>query len=212
MKKLIKSFELQIFVIALLLSLVHLWQYFDSGYNVNCIVRCVLFFLIGFFGLFFKEPFIYTGAFIGSLFVMQFDTFNNYSSFFFAYLLLKKYPKFQSTIFIIYAINIFIVCELHERYASHLLIHFMTCIIYYIMAEKERIKLLLSDKVELELTEDEAKILYQLEIENKSIYSIEGFSKPTVCRKLRSAGKRNGLSNKELRNIFLETNNDTISE
>lgn len=199
----LNSFELQVSILCFLVAAFHFWQFFQSDYNINCIVRCAVMFAGSIICLFFNNTVMYTSAFLLSLIILHFDAFNNYSIFFFTYIFIRKFPKWKWLALSIYVVNTMVVCELHDKNASHLLVHFAMCIIYYLLAEHTDGGTTYPAPDLIVLTDDEIKILKQLELEQKPIDDVEGFSRSTVLRRLDNAQQRNRLeSHEDLRKLF----------
>lgn len=192
-----KKQDMIISAISLSLCIAHIWQFIIKGFNYNCAMRAGFFASVAVCCILHRNA-AYVAAIAGALALMQTDAFNNYSVFWAACIFGRKFPKLRIPVMIVYAADIFIVCELHNRDSSHLFIHFLTCIIYVIFSEDSD-----RNRIELNLTEEEKKILRQIVFEGRTVDDVDGFSKSSVMRRLREAASRNGCrSNSELRYLY----------
>lgn len=183
-------------VIALIMLFSHLYQFFDSGHKIDCLIRVI------FCGVYIPVVLITGRKFISWLFlifgltILQFSTFNNYSAFFIICLCCYWNPKlkYQIPVLIAYVISAIIVCTWHDKSVVHLVIHLVNCFCFYFMG-----MILFTSKAKtkkLQLTDDEHRILMVLS-RGEQQKSIEFFSKNTVTKKINDAMIRNDCQTKE---------------
>lgn len=119
--------------------------------------------------------------------------------------LLPKVNKYYIAIVsAVYLTDIFLISEIYHRSGFYIYSTLLLCLQYVTAMWKQ--KTITENKCKTEskmlvLTPEEIKILDQIK-NNEPIKSVEGFSEPTVYRKLTEARERNGFEN----------NNELISE
>ena len=138
--------------------------------------------------------------------MFYFSTFKNVSYFAVIAFLIAIYPKSKIYLLAIYAINVFVICHLHNLEIMKIVFHLCSCaFIYLIMGEVVRKSKSCIVK-KLNLTDDEKIILEYLKKGYKQNDIIE-FSAETVSRKLKRAKVRNEIeTTKELLEQFIKEN------
>lgn len=191
------KFVYQSALLALCLLGFHVWQFIDSGYNYQPLLRvvaCSLYPIIVFsFG---PKSVPWCILFFG-LALRQFGDFTHYLEFFCVIVFCCYYEKLTVPAMLAYAIDVIIVCARHEKTAVHLGIHYLTCGFIYLttmlVRQLDHDKILASFnhyKVPLDLNEDEEAILAEL-AQGKLQKEIELFSENTIGKKLKNCRIKN---------------------
>ena len=178
--------------------------YFDSGRKVEPLAYLIFFllytvavFLIGRKAI----PTLYLAFSAGAV---QDITFINCTVFLILLGVTHLRPKLRVPVFLVYALEVFVVCFRHSKSVWHLLCHFLLCGTLYIgyllvirrdghpvHDTRDR-----QEHTELELTGEEERIVRFLS-EGKMLKEIGGLSKNTKTKYLKTAMKRNSCSTKE---------------
>lgn len=181
------------YLTAAILFLCHGWQFVDSGYQTEPLIRvalCVIYLA----GAPLHKDFIYYYFAIFAYIILYFNKFQNYTSFFILTIIVYKSPKHKKLIYSLYALDVVLALLINHRSASHCLIHVLNCIFIYYGFNY----VVLKKAPALDLTMEEEIILKEL-ANGAQQKSIPGFSKNTITKKLTEARERNNcLSTAEL--------------
>lgn len=195
--------------LAITISVVHIF-YKHSGNSYNGVLFPIIFF--GTYPITFlllkEKYFPYYYLFYDLLNVILLSLvksylFNNFTGILIAGIVICMKPRFQKIAVLLYllvASSAFLITnEKLFMYLIHMLksIWYFSFIIHYMNTNYSRKK--------LDLTEQEKNILQQL-CEGKYQKEVIGFSENTVCRKIKNACKRNGVTKDELKLLFREGN------
>lgn len=171
------------FLITLTLLGYHIWQLIQFQ-NPNCIFRIAMYgvlavseLLLGFSGMYFILIFM-------SLIASYFNSFVNYTQFFVLLLACRMNRKSEKWLLAIYGINESFALMFQSKDISHLLIHLLTCVFFYL------IYFYINKPKVLELKPDEEEIIKQL-AEGKLQKEIDLYSKNVIKEKLDHAKERN---------------------
>lgn len=187
-KELLKNKDrLYLVIITLCLTAYHTWQYVMSGYRLNALLRVVMYLVFAVTTFFLGKKALYTNLIIFALVASYFNSFINFTSFFVILLSCRINRKTETKLLILYAVNESIALMIQHYEISHLIIHALTCLFFY------QIYFYINKPAGLELTEDEIKILEELN-EKKLMKACTSFSKNTMTQKLQEARKRNNIS------------------
>ena len=212
--------SLYIIIISMLLLFCHVYQFIDSGYMIEPLIRVIYYFVeilvLYFFGI---KSIPYLLAPFG-LILTLFIKFDNYTPFvlIISAILIKHEKKFTFINLILYTVCVFVVCTLHDKSAIHIAAHFLGCIFLTLCGRiiflsgalkfyneyKENFKRDLvnnffdSGKLKyqnLDLTPDEYFILHEIVINKKPFKAI---GKPnTISVKIQKCYKKNNFDSPE---------------
>lgn len=181
----------------LILCLCMGYFYFDSGhliaplvYSVFFLLYCTIIFFIGEKSI----PFMYMAFSVISIYNI---TFINCTIFIIMVGLSWYFPKWKYAFFIVYLLEVFLICFYNDRTVLHLLAHICFCVIYYLSAEALKKYIIRNAYIDisynfknLELTAKEELIIKQL-AEGRLLKEVEGCSKNTKKKYIDSAMLRN---------------------
>ena len=178
-------------IIALICIALHTYQFIDSHYQIEPLVRLV--FSVGF------PIVIFFAGRIGSYWYWWLyanilalnTTFQNYTAFVIIVIFISLVPKAKWISLVLYALEIFFVATVRDKSPVHILIHICNCICIY-MAIIFLLKPTVN-KRKLDLTLDEEFILKEL-LDGKSQKEIDKWSQNTITNKLKSARERNDIA------------------
>lgn len=179
------SFITAVCLCSFIIGCFHLWQFFLSDFNYNCLIRLLFFYAVIPIVLIFGKKSVYYMLIYFSLSISYVNQFNNYTGFFCILMSCKMIGKKHLFLLCVYFFNEFFALTVQESSASHYAIHFSSCILWYILYFY-----ISNSKIELQLTNDEIKILNAL-IDGKQQKEIDFFNKNTVTKKLAEARKKN---------------------
>ena len=203
--------RLLICIITFCLAISHLYQLIVSD-NQICLLRIGIY-IIGCFGvLLFGNKALFAILILTSLIASYFNSFINFNSFFVILLSCRLYRKTEKYLLIIYAINEILALIVQEKEITHLIIHFLTCSLFYLVY-------FYVNTPALKLTSDEIKILQELK-QKKMLKCCDSFSKNILTQKLKTARERNEIdTTAELLAMFsmhkivkIDTKSDTKSD
>ena len=176
--------------ISLICICLHLYQFIDSEYQIEPLIRLI--FSCGFpFVIFFSGRIgTYWYWWSYSNFLALQTTFQNYTAFIIVVIFGMLIPKMKKASLVVYALEIVAVATMRNKTPVHFCIHLNNCIcIYY--ALNYLLKPTVS-KRGLDLTHDEILILDEL-LKGKQQKEITFFSENTVSAKLKKARERNDI-------------------
>lgn len=180
----------------------HIFQFIDSGCRIEPLIRVVFYSACPFIIFFFGEIGIIYLVSILAFTTEQFNSFTNYTSFFFLSMVIMMSGKVQKTIIVlVYILDVIIVCQNYDKSVIHLAIHFIGCAWIFLYSNEiiKKLSMKVAGQVKqnkLILNEKERFILSQLS-------KIQGLNKWIVGASL-SMALENGPS------IFNELKNNKI--
>ena len=143
------------FLISLLLTGYHVFQYIDTG-NPICFLRIAIYgvislavLLLGFSAMYFILIFL-------ALLTCYFNSFINFTQFFVLLLACRMYRKSENWLLALYALNESVALMIQGKNISHLIIHLLTCVFFYM------IYFFINKPKVLDLKPDEEEIVKQL--------------------------------------------------
>jgi len=182
--------ELLAYITDAVLLVCHTWQFFDSNYRIEPLIRMIAcaVYLVG--ALCFSRNFYYYFFTIFAYVIVCTNRFYNYTSFFIITLICYKKPSQKTVLYSLYAVDVVASLLIRDLSASHCIIHALNCICIYFIFNA-----LVEEKVpELVLTNDEETIIKEM-AEGTQQKAITSFSKNTVTKKLNEAKNRNNCLN-----------------
>lgn len=172
-------------LLTLFLTVLHVCQFINSNYNLNCLLRICIYFL-GVIGIaLFGKKALFVVLIVSSLVASYFNSFVNFNSFFVILLSCRLYRKTEKYLLLIYVVNEIVALIIQDKQITHLIIHLLTCMFFYV------IYFYVNEKT-LKLTNDEVKILQELK-EKKMLKCCDSFSKNILTQKLKIARERNNI-------------------
>lgn len=191
-----------LFVLVSLLGL-HLYQYFSSGYNINCIYRVAYFAASIIFTLIFGKKAAYITLVAFSFVAEYLNTFNNYTSLFCILMAVRLFKETEKILIPMYFMNTITSLIFQEKSISHIAIHILTAILFYLLFYYERKE---TERDFFFVTEDEMKILEEMR-KGKQLKELDLFNKNTITKKLKQARGRNRCAtNSELLCEYIKRN------
>lgn len=186
------------FLISLLLTGYHIFQYFSTS-NSICFLRIAIYgiislviLLLGFSAMYFILIFL-------ALLTCYFNSFVNFTQFFVLLLACRMNRRSEKWLLAIYGINESIALMIQGKDISHLLIHLLTCVFFYL------IYFFINKPKVLLLEKDEEEIIKQL-AEGKLQKEIDLYSKNIIKQKLDFAKIRNHIiSTDELVTLYKQS-------
>ena len=189
------------FIVAAILIICHVAQFIDSGIKIETLLRITLCAAYIPAGLIWREKSLPVVFPIFAYAILIFNGYNNYTSFFIIVFSIQLNKKWRYQYLIFYLIDVTLALILHDRGATHAIIHILNCIFIYACY---KILFSLKPKAKLNLELDEAQILAEW-TQVKELKAVRSFSHNTVYDKLRAARLRNDCtSNDELLKKYIE--------
>ena len=189
MNKLKSLFSDNVRIIACLSSLAlcgyHVYQYFLIGNNI-CFLRIAMYFVLSLTIFMFSFKVMYLELIIMSLVASYFNSFINFTQFFVILLACRMYRKSEIWLLALYALNESVALMIQGKNISHLIIHLLTCIFFYM------IYFFINKPKILDLKPDEEEIVKQLAA-GKLQKQIDLYSKNIIKDKLDHAKDRNHI-------------------
>lgn len=189
MNKLKSLFSDNVRIITCLSSLAlcgyHIYQYFLIGNNV-CFLRIAMYFVLSLTIFMFSFKVMYLELIIMSLVASYFNSFINFTQFFVILLACRMYRKSENWLLALYALNESVALMIQGKNISHLIIHLLTCIFFYM------IYFFINKPKVLDLKPDEEEIVKQLAA-GKLQKQIDLYSKNIIKDKLDHAKDRNHI-------------------
>lgn len=197
-------------IFAFLLTGLHIYQFIDSGFAIQPLIRIIFCGAYPFIVFFFGSqaiPFIFL---IFGYIIEQFANFTNYTSFLIVIMFIILHPKAQIPCIALYIVDVVIVCMHHNKDLVHFIIHIVNCAFIFFASNKcldfyhknyifEEKKLIL-DEVDVYILNELASGARQKEI--------KGYSENTVSKRLKKCRELNNCaSNSELLLKFLHQSN-----
>lgn len=173
------------FLISLLLTGYHIFQYFITG-NGICFLRISIYLIISFVILFLGFNVMYFILIILALLTCYFNSFINFTQFFVLLMACRMNRRSEKWLLAIYGINESIALMVQGKDISHLLIHMLTCVFFYL------IYFFINRPKVLDLKPDEEEIIKQLAA-GKLQKEITLYSKNVIKDKLDHAKDRNHI-------------------
>ena len=186
----------------------HCWQFYNSGWMIEPLIR-IVFYVVYIIVVMIAGrkaiPFLFL---VLALVLVQFMSFTNYTCFIVCCLFCAVYDKAKWPIFIVYVLDVLIVCYRHDKTEVHIIIHFMNCafilfstkIIFnrlFDKLHKKHVKKLLLDPVDRYILNELANGKKQKEIQH--------YSENTISKRLKKMRERNFcFTNQELILWYLE--------
>lgn len=174
----------------------HIFQFIDSGCRIEPLIRVVFYSACPFIIFFFGEIGIIYLVSILAFTTEQFNSFTNYTSFFFLSMVIIMAGKVQKTIIVlVYILDVIIVCQNHDKSVIHLAIHFIGCAWIFLYSNEiiKKLSMKVAGQVKqnkLILNEKERFILSQLSKGAKQ-KEIDIYSENTVSKTLKKC-RENG--------------------
>lgn len=163
----------------------HIYQYFLIGNNI-CFLRIAMYLILSLTIFMFSFKVMYLELIIMSLIASYFNSFINFTQFFVILLACRMYRKSENWLLALYALNESVALMVQGKNISHLIIHLLTCIFFYMIyffINKPRV---------LDLKPDEEEIIKQLAA-GKLQKQIDLYSKNIIKDKLDHAKDRNHI-------------------
>lgn len=180
------KFQLAVCALSLAIGFFHLCQFVLSNFNSKCLVRLVFFFAIAPATFFFGRNAVYFMLILFSIVASYLNSFNNYTSFFCLLMSCILVHRNRYVLLSVYALNITAALISQKCEITHIAIHILSCVFWYILYFHINRR-----RVSLDLTDSEARILDEL-VAGKQQKEIEFCNKNTVTKKLHNARERNG--------------------
>lgn len=177
------------FLISLLLTGYHVYQYIELQ-NPICFLRIGIYGFISLIILFLGFSAMYFILIFLALLTCYFNSFINFTQFFVLLLACRMNRKSEKWLLALYSINESVALMVQGKNISHLLIHLLTCVFFYL------IYFYINKPKVLDLKEDEEEIVKQL-AQGKLQKQIDLYSKNTIKDKLDHAVDRNHLLNSD---------------
>lgn len=188
------------FILAAGLAICHIEE-FTTGHELPALIRIALCAAYIPAGLIWREKSLPVLFPIFAYAILIFNGYNNYTSFFIIIFSIQLNKKWEYQYLSFYIIDVIIALILHERTATHALIHILNCVFIYACY---KILFSLKPKAKLNIEPDEAQILAEW-AQVKELKAVRSFSHNTVYDKLRAARLRNDCtSNDELLKKYIE--------
>lgn len=211
MKDYIKKNKFYVYssVLAMTITVVQVLRFLVTSEYKGCFIPGIFFFTYPFVFFILKEknfPIYYLiYAMINVLIIAVIKTylFNNYTGILIATISILMKPSFKNAAVICYFIFASITFMITSEEIFMFIIHMLKSLWYFSFISHYMQKNY-SRKI-LDLTEQEKDILNQL-TNGKLQKEVIGYSENTVCRKIRKACERNGLSKDELKLLYREGN------
>lgn len=178
-------------LIILFLLPIDVYQFIDSGFLVEPLLRCIFEVVLAFSLLLVGEKCVVMELLVFSLVLVQFITFKEYTPFIiicFCGIIRKNKITFLFPVLNCYFIDVVIVCMRHEKTPLHLIRHFIICFVIFCIIQL-LFYFLRRDKP-LDLTDEERKILDSLVVHGLKQKEIEGFKQNTVAKNSKGVVKR----------------------
>lgn len=189
------------FGIAAILTICHVGQIIDGGFKIETLIRLLLCAAYIPAGLIWREKSLPVVFPIFAYAILIFNGYNNYTSFFIIIFSIQLNKKREYLYLTLYIADVTLALVLHDRGATHAIIHILNCIFIYACY---KILFSLKPKTKLNLEPDEAQILAEW-AQVKELKAVRSFSHNTVYDKLRAARLRNDCtSNDELLKKYLD--------
>lgn len=189
MNKLKSLFSDNVRIIACLSSLAlcgyHVYQYFLIGNNI-CFLRIAMYLILALTIFMFSFRIMYLELIIMALIASYFNSFINFTQFFVILLACRMYRKSENWLLALYALNESVALMIQGKNISHLIIHLLTCIFFYM------IYFFINKPKVLDLKPDEEEIVKQLAA-GKLQKQIDLYSKNIIKDKLDHAKDRNHI-------------------
>lgn len=189
MNKLKSLFSDNVRIIACLSSLAlcgyHVYQYFLIGNNI-CFLRIAMYLILALTIFMFNFRIMYLELIIMSLVASYFNSFINFTQFFVILLACRMYRKSENWLLALYALNESVALMIQGKNISHLIIHLLTCVFFYM------IYFFINKPKVLDLKPDEEEIVKQLAA-GKLQKQIDLYSKNIIKDKLDHAKDRNHI-------------------
>lgn len=186
------------FLISLLLTGYHIFQYFTTG-NEICFLRIAIYAIISLVILLLGFKVMYLILILLSLLTCYFNSFVNFTQFFVILMACRMNRRSEKWLLAIYGINESIALMIQGKDISHLLIHMLTCTFFYL------IYFFINRPKILELKPDEEEIIKQLAA-GKMQKEIDLYSKNVIKDKLDHAKDRNHIiDTNELISIYRQS-------
>lgn len=186
------------FLISLLLTGYHIYQYILYE-NPLCFLRITIYGIISLIILSLGFGAMYFVLIFLALLTCYFNSFVNFTQFFVLLLACRMNRKSEVWLLVIYGINESIALMVQGKEISHLLIHLLTCIFFYL------IYFYINKPKTLILEKDEEEIIKEL-ASGKLQKEIDLFSKNIITQKLDHAKIRNNiLSTDELVTLYKQS-------
>ena len=207
MNKLKSLFSDNVRIIACLSSLAlcgyHVYQYFLIGNNI-CFLRIAMYLILALTIFMFSFRIMYLELIIMALIASYFNSFINFTQFFVILLACRMYRKSENWLLALYALNESVALMIQGKNISHLIIHLLTCIFFYM------IYFFINKPKVLDLKPDEEEIVKQLAA-GKLQKQIDLYSKNIIKDKLDHAKDRNHIIDTE-KLVFLYKQSPTQSQ
>lgn len=186
------------FLISLLLTAYHVYQYIDTT-NPICFLRIGIYVVISLVILILGFSAMYFILIFLALITCYFNSFINFTQFFVLLLACRMYRRSEKWLLAIYVINESVALMIQGKEISHLLIHILTCVFFYL------IYFYINKPKVLVLEKDEEEIIRQL-ADGKLQKEIDLYSKNIIKQKLDFAKVRNHvLSTDELVTLYRQS-------
>ena len=189
MNKLKSFFSDNVRIIACLSSLAlcgyHVYQYFLIGNNI-CFLRIAMYLILALTIFMFNFRIMYLELIIMSLVASYFNSFINFTQFFVILLACRMYRKSENWLLALYTLNESVALMIQGKNISHLIIHLLTCVFFYM------IYFFINKPKVLDLKPDEEEIVKQLAA-GKLQKQIDLYSKNIIKDKLDHAKDRNHI-------------------
>ena len=189
MNKLKSLFSDNVRIIACLSSLAlcgyHVYQYFLIGNNI-CFLRIAMYLILALTIFMFSFRIMYLELIIMALIASYFNSFINFTQFFVILLACRMYRKSENWLLALYALNESVALMIQGKNISHLIIHLLTCIFFYM------IYFFINKPKVLDLKPEEEEIVKQLAA-GKLQKQIDLYSKNIIKDKLDHAKDRNHI-------------------
>lgn len=184
-------------VLSFVFFALHVIGYFDSNGKFEVIVRAAAILSYPLFVFIAGRSGLRVWGILYAYILFWFTGTLNYTPFIVLALLCVKCPLYWTVaVFLVYAVIVSVRSTVNDIAPFRVIFHALKCCVFYF-----GIKIILENKEKphsLELLPDEILILEEL-AKGKNINEITIFSTNTVCKKLKAARERNGLtSNEEL--------------
>lgn len=207
-KKRIEEFKndnitVQIMYVLIALFGLHFYQYFNSGFSLNCLYRVVYFGVSIVFTLIFGKKASYVTLVAFSFTAEYLNTFNNYTSLFCILMAVRMFKSTEKFLIPLYFMNTVFSLIYQNKNISHIAIHLLTAFLFYLLFYYERKE---AEKDFFFVTEDEMKILEEMR-KGKQLKELDLFNKNTITKKLKQARGRNRCAtNSELLCEYIKRN------
>lgn len=177
------------FLTSVILCGYHVWQYIQFDSSI-CILRIAIYGVTSLTILLLGMKALYFILIILALLASYFNSFVNFTGFFVVLLACRMNRRSEYWLLTIYGINESVALMYQGKDISHLLIHLLTCLFFYV------IYFYINKPKALELKEDEELIIKELAA-GKLQKEIDIYSKNIIKEKLDHAKIRNHIASTE---------------